>query len=215
MHSVCVCFVVHRLKGRTVLKDTERYESLRHCKWVDEVHTCNDNGMHICVSVLYTQYALVAAPARCVPDSAIIMTVYYAHLQHSAIAVRTMSLNTCNIKLCVNQRTQTHLCIYTHTHAQVVEAAPWVVTDDFLDKHNIDFVCHDALPYTDSSGQSDDGDVYAHLKRRGRFVETRRTEGISTSDIIASIIQVCVYVCVCTSQGIRHKLRHAAVVCIA
>lgn len=63
------------------------------------------------------------------------------------------------------------------------------MTDEFLGKHEIDFVCHDALPYGDSSGESDDGDVYAHLKRGGRFVETRRTEGISTSDIIASIIQ--------------------------
>lgn len=48
----------------------------------------------------------------------------------------------------------------------------------------IDFVCHDALPYGDASGQSSSGDVYAHLKRAGRFVETQRTEGISTSDII-------------------------------
>lgn len=107
MVGCCNDSLTHRLKGRTVLKDTERYESLRHCKWVDEV----------------------------------------------------------------------------------VEDAPWVVTDDFIAKHRIDFVCHDALPYVDSSGVTDDGDVYAHLKRTGRFVETRRTDGISTSDIIASIIQ--------------------------
>lgn len=48
----------------------------------------------------------------------------------------------------------------------------------------IDFVCHDALPYGDASGQSASGDVYAHIKEAGRFVETQRTEGISTSDII-------------------------------
>lgn len=48
----------------------------------------------------------------------------------------------------------------------------------------IDFVCHDALPYGDASGQSASGDVYAHIKKAGRFVETQRTEGISTSDII-------------------------------
>ncbi|KAG5184398.1 choline-phosphate cytidylyltransferase B [Tribonema minus] len=73
---------------------------------------------------------------------------------------------------------------------QVVKDAPWVVTDEFLRAHSIDFVCHDALPYIDASGVSDNGDVYAHLKRAGRFVETRRTEGISTSDIITSILQL-------------------------
>ncbi|CAM9304088.1 unnamed protein product [Ectocarpus sp. 12 AP-2014] len=99
--------LTHELKGRTVMKDTERYESLKHCKWVDEV----------------------------------------------------------------------------------VEDAPWVVDEDFIAVHQIDFVCHDALPYGDASGQSSSGDVYAHLKRQGRFVETQRTEGISTSDIITSIIQ--------------------------
>eukprot|EP00904_Undaria_pinnatifida_P008841 jgi/Undpi1/5087/HiC_scaffold_19.g08439.m1 len=99
--------LTHELKGRTVLKDTERYESLNHCKWVDEV----------------------------------------------------------------------------------VENAPWVVDEAFVAAHQIDFVCHDALPYGDASGQSSSGDVYAHLKREGRFVETQRTEGISTSDIITSIIQ--------------------------
>jgi glycerol-3-phosphate cytidylyltransferase-like family protein len=30
---------------------------------------------------------------------------------------------------------------------EVVENAPWVITQEFLDKHNIDYVAHDALPY--------------------------------------------------------------------
>lgn len=30
---------------------------------------------------------------------------------------------------------------------EVVQDAPWVITMDFLEKHNIDFVAHDALPY--------------------------------------------------------------------
>ena len=64
----------------------------------------------------------------------------------------------------------------------------------------IDFVCHDALPYGDASGQSSSGDVYAHLKRQGRFVETQRTEGISTSDIITR----CVHACVHAEGGIPH-----------
>lgn len=30
---------------------------------------------------------------------------------------------------------------------EVVEDAPWVITQEFLDKHKIDYVAHDALPY--------------------------------------------------------------------
>jgi cytidyltransferase-like protein len=30
---------------------------------------------------------------------------------------------------------------------EVIADAPWVITDEFLAKHDIDFVCHDALPY--------------------------------------------------------------------
>ncbi|XP_010510060.2 PREDICTED: choline-phosphate cytidylyltransferase 1 [Camelina sativa] len=95
----------HKYKGRTVMTAEERYESLRHCKWVDEV----------------------------IPD------------------------------------------------------APWVVNQEFLDKHHIDYVAHDALPYADSSGAGKD--VYEFVKKVGRFKETMRTEGISTSDIIMRIVK--------------------------
>jgi len=56
---------------------------------------------------------------------------------------------------------------------EVVPDAPWVITDEFLDRHDIDFVCHDALPYVDTSGQAATGDVYAHLRTIGRFHETQ------------------------------------------
>ena len=56
--------------------------------------------------------------------------------------------------------------------------APWTLDDEFLDKHEIDFVAHDDVPYT--IGTEGD-DVYAHLKQRGMFVATERTPGISTS----------------------------------
>ncbi|KAF4315409.1 hypothetical protein G195_011029, partial [Phytophthora kernoviae 00238/432] len=102
----CSDEITHKLKGRTVMTDKERYESLRHCKWVDEV----------------------------------------------------------------------------------VEDAPWVLSDEFLEKHQIDYVCHDALPYSDTSGEASEGDVYARIKAMGKFLETRRTDGISTSDLIIRII---------------------------
>ncbi|KAK4748136.1 hypothetical protein SAY87_014722 [Trapa incisa] len=97
--------ITHKYKGKTVMPEDERYESLRHCKWVDEV----------------------------IPD------------------------------------------------------APWVINQEFLDKHKIDFVAHDSLPYADASGAGND--VYEFVKAVGKFKETKRTEGISTSDIIMRIVK--------------------------
>jgi len=39
---------------------------------------------------------------------------------------------------------------------EIVTDAPWVITPEFLEKHKIDFVAHDALPYSDASGQAND-----------------------------------------------------------
>lgn len=97
--------VTHKYKGKTVMTGSERYESLRHCRWVDEV----------------------------IPD------------------------------------------------------APWVLTQEFIDKHEIDYVAHDSLPYADASGAGKD--VYEFVKSIGKFKETKRTDGISTSDIIMRIVK--------------------------
>lgn len=92
-----------KLKGRTVMNEKERAESVFHCKWVDEV---------IC-------------------------------------------------------------------------PCPWILTLDFLEKNNIDYVAHDDLPYN-SAGS---GDIYAEIKKAGKFKATQRTDGISTSDLIMRIIK--------------------------
>lgn len=74
---------------------------------------------------------------------------------------------------------------------QVVPEAPWVLTDKFLDKYKIDFVAHDAIPYQDASGESEGegSDVYSAIKKKGMFMTTQRTPGISTSDLILNIVR--------------------------
>lgn len=46
----------------------------------------------------------------------------------------------------------------------MLKDAPWVINGEFLEKHNIDFVAHDDLPYADNSGQADD--VYGPVSGR-------------------------------------------------
>ncbi|ESP04901.1 hypothetical protein LOTGIDRAFT_109755, partial [Lottia gigantea] len=101
--GVCNDDLTHTMKGRTVMDENERYEALRHCRYVDEV----------------------------------------------------------------------------------VINAPWTLDIEFLELHKIDFVAHDELPYTTGSAN----DVYKFVKERGMFLATERTEGISTTDVIARIVK--------------------------
>ncbi|KAI4150057.1 MAG: hypothetical protein L6R39_002354 [Caloplaca ligustica] len=93
----------HKRKGLTVLTGAERAETVRHCKWVDEV----------------------------IPN------------------------------------------------------CPWVVTPEFLAEHKIDYVAHDDLPY----GADEGDDIYAPIKKEGKFLVTQRTEGVSTTGIITKIVR--------------------------
>ncbi len=109
------------LKGQTVLKDYERYETLRHCKWVDEV----------------------------VSDAPWVVTADFLteHSKHITLVI---------ISYC------SHVCLILNTTIIRVHSK----------FEEIDFVAHDALPYANSSGTTED--VYAPLQRAGRFVETKR-----------------------------------------
>ncbi|XP_042907511.1 choline-phosphate cytidylyltransferase B isoform X5 [Parasteatoda tepidariorum] len=102
--NVCSDFLTHQHKGKTVMTDEERYEAVRHCRYVDEVY----------------------------------------------------------------------------------RDAPWVLDDKFLEDNKIDFVAHDDLPY--NMGSEND-DVYKFIKEKGMFVATERTEGVSTSDLVARIVR--------------------------
>ncbi|XP_017059603.1 choline-phosphate cytidylyltransferase A isoform X1 [Drosophila ficusphila] len=101
--GVCNDELTHRMKGRTVMNGFERYEGVRHCRYVDEI----------------------------------------------------------------------------------VQNAPWTLSDEFIADNKIDFVAHDDIPY----GTENMDDIYAPLKARGMFVATERTEGVSTSDIVARIVK--------------------------
>lgn len=101
--GVCSDEIVRRYKASPVLTSVERYESVRHCKWVDEV----------------------------------------------------------------------------------VENAPWQIGRAFLEQYNIDYVAHDEEPYA-SAGEDD---VYGFAKSLGMFLPTKRTNGVSTSELLQRIVE--------------------------
>ncbi|KAF9460437.1 hypothetical protein BDZ94DRAFT_1197780 [Collybia nuda] len=67
---------------------------------------------------------------------------------------------------------------------EVVAEAPWVIDEAFIKKYEIDYVAHDEDPY--ASG--DHADVYGYAKGQGKFIPTRRTPGVSTSELLERIV---------------------------
>jgi len=49
----------------------------------------------------------------------------------------------------------------------------------------LDYVCHDDLPYVTAGID----DAYYVPKKMGKFKPTKRTEGISTTDVVARILR--------------------------
>lgn len=68
---------------------------------------------------------------------------------------------------------------------EVVEDCPWVITQEFIDKYQIDYVAHDEEPYAGADG---DADIYKLCKDQGKFLPTQRTKGVSTSELLARIV---------------------------
>lgn len=68
---------------------------------------------------------------------------------------------------------------------EIIEDAPWIITEPFLKENKIDFVAHDDMPY----GFGDIKDIYQPIKNKGKFIPTNRTEGISTTELITRIIK--------------------------
>lgn len=66
----------------------------------------------------------------------------------------------------------------------VVEAAPYVTDMSDLKKHQVDFVAHGDDMTTDLDGN----DSYAAVKAAGMMKIVRRTEGISTTDLVGRML---------------------------
>ncbi|KAJ7584936.1 cholinephosphate cytidylyltransferase [Mycena floridula] len=67
---------------------------------------------------------------------------------------------------------------------EVVAEAPWIIDQHFVDKYQIDYVAHDEDPYV-AEGHDD---VYGFVKSQGKFIPTRRTPGVSTSELLERIV---------------------------
>ncbi|WWD06217.1 hypothetical protein V865_004303 [Kwoniella europaea PYCC6329] len=102
-------------------------------------------------------------------------------------------VGVCSDDLCASHKSRPAM-----THAERCEAvrhcrwvdeilpdAPWVVDQEWLDKYDIDYIAHDEEVYP----SKDHEDVYAFAKKNGRFVPTRRTPAISTSDLLERIVR--------------------------
>ncbi|KAF3844036.1 hypothetical protein F7725_016084 [Dissostichus mawsoni] len=67
---------------------------------------------------------------------------------------------------------------------EIVEGAPYVTTLETLDKYNCDSCVHgDDITLT-----VDGKDTYAEVKRLGRYRECRRTQGVSTTDLVGRML---------------------------
>ena len=65
----------------------------------------------------------------------------------------------------------------------ILKKVPWIIDEDFVEKHSIDYICHDPVAYS----QNDIDDIYKKWKDKGIFIGINRLKGISTSNIVNRI----------------------------
>lgn len=78
---------------------------------------------------------------------------------------------------------------YEHTRSnrwssQIVEDAPYVTEPSWLDRYHCQYVVHGDDITLDANGEN----CYRVVMEQGRFLTVKRTEGVSTSDIIHRIL---------------------------
>eukprot|EP01027_Heterolobosea_sp_BB2_P002762 GEZU01004151.1.p1 GENE.GEZU01004151.1~~GEZU01004151.1.p1 ORF type:complete len:347 (+),score=137.27 GEZU01004151.1:351-1391(+) len=67
---------------------------------------------------------------------------------------------------------------------EVVEGAPYVTQLSMLDQYGVDYCLHGEDITTDENGV----DCYDEIKKAGRFKYIKRTEGVSTTDIVGRML---------------------------
>jgi hypothetical protein len=68
---------------------------------------------------------------------------------------------------------------------EVVACCPWTITQEFIDEYKIDYVVHGEDACINEQGE----DVYGFVKSIGKFKTIKRTDGVSTSDLIMRILK--------------------------
>ncbi|KAI5453877.1 choline-phosphate cytidylyltransferase [Naganishia albida] len=123
------------------------------------------------------------------------------HFGH-ALQLRQAKLSFTNVHLlvgvCSDDLCAEHKSAPAMTHAErcegvkhcrwadeVVPDAPWQIDQEFIDRYRIDYVAHDEMVYPTKGVV----DVYDFVKKQGRFLPTRRTPCISTSDLLERIVR--------------------------
>ncbi|CAL9069458.1 unnamed protein product [Musa banksii] len=75
---------------------------------------------------------------------------------------------------------------------EVIPDAPYAITEEFMNKlfteYNIDYIIHGDDPCLLPDGT----DAYALAKKAGRYKQIKRTEGVSSTDIVGSRMLLCV-----------------------
>jgi glycerol-3-phosphate cytidylyltransferase-like family protein len=68
----------------------------------------------------------------------------------------------------------------------IIPDAPYAITEEFMNKlfndYNIDYIIHGDDPCLLPDGT----DAYALAKKAGRYKQIKRTEGVSTTDIVGT-----------------------------
>lgn len=71
---------------------------------------------------------------------------------------------------------------------EVIADAPYAITEDFMNRlfneHKIDYIIHGDDPCLLPDGS----DAYALAKKVGRYKQIKRTEGVSSTDIVGTAI---------------------------